>query len=147
MIWLQQFYGLIFDFSLPEPSQPIFFGTLLAYCRRTYPDYMGEWFEAYFYAAAVVITSLANVILMHPYLLSQLHMGMKMRVAMCSMIYRKALRLSRTALGGTTAGQVVNLLSNDVGRLDLAIIFIHFLWVGPVETIVVTYLMYLEVKE
>lgn len=119
---------------------------MLAYCRRTYPDYVGEWFEAYFYATAVVLTSLLNVVLMHPYLLSQLHMGMKMRVAMCSMIYRKALRLSRTALGGTTAGQVVNLLSNDVGRLDLAIIFIHFLWVGPLETVIVTYLMYLEVK-
>lgn len=83
---------------------------------------------------------------MHPYLLSQLHLGMKMRVAMCSMIYRKALRLSKNALGETTAGQVVNLLSNDVGRLDLAIIFIHFLWVGPLETIAVTYLMYLEVS-
>lgn len=118
---------------------------MLTYIRETYPDYVSPWFEAYFYASAVIITSLANVVMMHPYLLSQLHMGMKMRVAMCSMIYRKSLRLSRTALGSTTAGQVVNLLSNDVGRLDLAIIFIHFLWVGPVETILVTYLMYLEI--
>lgn len=102
-------------------------------------------FEAYFYATAVVLASFINVCLMHPFLLSQLHLGMKMRVAMCSMIYRKSLRLSKTALGETTVGQVVNLLSNDVGRLDVAIIFIHFLWVGPLETIIVTYLMYLEV--
>lgn len=119
---------------------------MINYCREWYPDIFGEMFEAYFYASAVVFTSALNVVLMHPYLLSQLHLGMKMRVAMCSMIYRKALRLSKTALGETTAGQVVNLLSNDVGRLDLAIIFIHFLWIGPLETLAVTYMMYLEVR-
>lgn len=78
-------------------------------------------------------------------MLTQLHLGMKMRVAMCSIIYRKALRLSKNALGNTTAGQVVNLMSNDVGRLDLSILFVHYLWVGPLETLLLTYLMWREV--
>jgi len=69
-----------------------------------------------------------------------------MRVGLCSMIYRKALRLSQSALGDTTAGHVVNLMSNDVGRLDLATIFVHYLWVGPLETLFITYLMYREVR-
>lgn len=84
---------------------------------------------------------------MHPFVLGQLHCGMKIRVAVCSMIYRKALKLSKNALGDTTAGQVVNLISNDVARLDLCIMFVHYLWVGPLETIVITYLMYREVSE
>lgn len=131
---------------MPEQTQPIFFGAIIVFIKENFPDYTPEYFEAYFYAGAVILTSALNVVLMHPFLLSQLHMGMKLRVSMCSMIYRKALRLSKNALGETTAGQVVNLLSNDVGRLDLSIIFIHFLWVGPLETIAVTYLMYLEVS-
>lgn len=113
--------------------------------RTNYPEHFGEMFEAYFYATAVVLASAFNVMLMHPYLLSQMHLGMKMRVALCSMIYRKSLRLSKNALGETTVGQIVNLLSNDVGRLDIAIIFLHFLWVGPIETIAVSYLMYSKV--
>lgn len=127
-------------------SKPIFFGMIFDTMRERYPDVFGDMFEAYFYATAVVLASAFNVMLMHPYLLSQMHLGMKMRVAMCSMIYRKSLRLSKNALGETTVGQVVNLLSNDVGRLDIAIIFLHFLWVGPIETIAVTYLMYLKVS-
>lgn len=100
---------------------------------------------AYVYAGAVVLCSALTVLSMHTFMLSQLHVGMKIRLAMCSMIYRKALRLSKNALGDTTVGQVVNLLSNDVGRLDLAVLFIHYLWVGPLETVVVTYLMSREV--
>lgn len=78
-------------------------------------------------------------------MLTNLHLGMKMRVSACSMIYRKALRLSKTSLIDTTAGQVVNLLSNDVGRLDLAILFVHYLWLGPLTTVLITYLMYREI--
>ena len=50
-----------------------------------------------------------------------------------------------TALGETTAGQIVNLMSNDVNRFDVAVIFLHYLWIGPIETLVVTYLMWMEV--
>ncbi|KAJ8974857.1 hypothetical protein NQ317_001955 [Molorchus minor] len=64
-----------------------------------------------------------------------LHLGMKIRVACCSLIYESQ----------TTAGQVVNLLSNDVNRFDVAVLFAHQLWIGPIETIICTYLMYLQV--
>jgi ATP-binding cassette subfamily C (CFTR/MRP) protein 4 len=50
-----------------------------------------------------------------------------------------------TALGETTVGQVVNLMSNDVNRFDVAVIFLHYMWIGPIETFVVTYFMWMEV--
>ncbi|KAK7866057.1 hypothetical protein R5R35_013557 [Gryllus longicercus] len=97
------------------------------------------------YAAGVVLCSVVDVCVTHPYFMGLSHMGMKMRVGSCSLLYRKALRLSKTALGDTTAGQVVNLLANDVARFDLALNFLHHLWVGPVGTVLVTYIMYCEV--
>lgn len=101
--------------------------------------------EAYLYAGGIILSSLTAVMFQHPYLFSVQHLGLKLRVACCSLIYRKSLRLSKTALGQTTVGQVVNLLSNDVGRFDLSLKFIHHMWVGPVQTMIVTYLMYTEV--
>jgi ATP-binding cassette, subfamily C (CFTR/MRP), member 4 len=45
----------------------------------------------------------------------------------------------------TTSGQVVNLLSNDVNRFDIAPMFTHMLWIGPLQTIICTVLMWPEV--
>lgn len=131
---------LILELGL-RALQPIFLLGLIAYYSKGEENIN----TAYIYAAGIILCSALNVIIMHPYMLGTMHVGMKIRVAMCSMIYRKALRLSRTALGETTAGQVVNLISNDVGRLDLAMIFVHYLWIGPIETIFITYLMTMEI--
>jgi len=47
-------------------------------------------------------------------------------------------------MGQTTSGQVVNLLSNDVNRFDIAPMFVHILWIGPFQTLLCTILMYLD---
>jgi len=99
-------------------------------------------FYAYYCAIGVILCSAVNVFVVHPYMMGILHMGMKIRVACCSLIYRKMLKMTRTALGETTIGQAVNLLSNDVNRFDVSIIFLHYLWLGPLETIIITYVMY-----
>lgn len=53
--------------------------------------------------------------------------------------------MSQTALGETTVGQVINLISNDVGRFDIAANSIHYVWIGPLLTIVVIYLLWHEI--
>lgn len=67
---------------------------------------------------------------------------MKMRIASCSLIYRKSLRLSKSALAETTVGQMVNLISNDVSRFDFSTMFLHQLAMGPLEIIVGMVLVY-----
>lgn len=124
--------------------QPVFLGMLVQYYTPGQSSVTKD--EAYWYAGGVVLCSALNVFFVHPYMMAILHMGMKFRVACCSLIYRKSLRLSKTALGETTVGQVVNLLSNDVNRFDVAVIFLHYLWIGPLSTVLITYLMWLEIS-
>ncbi|KAF5283712.1 hypothetical protein FQR65_LT13747 [Abscondita terminalis] len=139
------FYGLILMLTelCFRVTQPILLGELVAYYMNDYEHLTQR--DLYLYAAGVVGCSLVIVLITHPYMMGILHVGMKMRVACCSLIYRKALKLSKSSLGQTTVGQIVNLLSNDVNRFDVAVLFAHQLWVGPLETFVVTYFMYEEV--
>lgn len=50
--------------------------------------------------------------------------------------------MSQVSLGDVAGGKLVNLLSNDVARFDYAFMFMHYLWVVPVQVAVVLYFLW-----
>ncbi|KAH0544123.1 probable multidrug resistance-associated protein lethal(2)03659 [Cotesia glomerata] len=143
------FSGQIALYAIPNMIMELGIRTVqpiaLAYLIRYFTKSEMSKSEAFLYAGGVIFCSASYIFIVHPYMLAVFHIGMKIRIACCSLIYRKSLKLSRSALEETTVGQAVNLLSNDVNRFDSAAIFLHDLWVSPLVTIVVTYMMYQEV--
>ncbi|KAM9674934.1 ATP-binding cassette sub-family C member 4-like isoform 2-T3 [Dama dama] len=125
--------------------QPIFLGKMISYVEDYDPTDSAALHEAYGYAAGLSACVLVWAVLHHLYFYHIQRVGMRLRVAMCHMIYRKALRLSSSAMGKTTTGQIVNLLSNDVNRFDQVATFLHYLWVGPLQAIAVTALLWMEI--
>ncbi|XP_044782845.2 ATP-binding cassette sub-family C member 4 [Bubalus bubalis] len=125
--------------------QPIFLGKMINYVENYDPYDSAALHEAYGYAAGLSACVLLWAILHHLYFYHMQHVGMRLRVAVCHMIYRKALRLSSPAMGKTTTGQIVNLLSNDVNRFDQVTMFLHYLWVGPLQAVAVTALLWMEI--
>ncbi|KRT80296.1 ABC transporter ATP-binding protein, partial [Oryctes borbonicus] len=121
--------------------QPYMLGNLLEYFK---PNSEMSKSEALYYAGAVVGLNALSAVFINQYIVEAFHYGMKVRAACCAIIYRKALKLSNTALGQTASGQVVNLLSNDVSRFDIVSIFIHHMWLAPTSALIVTYLLYRE---
>ncbi|NXM55939.1 MRP4 protein, partial [Illadopsis cleaveri] len=125
--------------------QPIFLGKIINFFEK-YDSADGvDWNRAYGYAGALSVCTLILATMHHLYFYHVQRAGMKLRVAMCHMIYRKALRLSNVAMAKTTTGQIVNLLSNDVNKFDQVTIFLHFLWAGPLQAIAVTVLLWMEI--
>jgi ATP-binding cassette subfamily C (CFTR/MRP) protein 4 len=98
----------------------------------------------YFYicGASICLLGIIYVFLYHPYFFKMRRKGMQLRIACCNLVYRKALRLSRRALGRTTVGQMVNLLSNDVNRFDNSLVHIPFIVTAPIQTIVTIAYLY-----
>ncbi|XP_025056140.1 multidrug resistance-associated protein 4 isoform X2 [Alligator sinensis] len=125
--------------------QPIFLGKIINYFENFDPLDTVALNFAYGYTAALSVCTLILAIMHHLYFYHVQRAGMKLRVAMCHMIYQKALRLSNSAMAKTTTGQIVNLLSNDVNKFDQVTIFLHFLWAGPLQAIAVTALRWIEI--
>ncbi|XP_045127905.1 ATP-binding cassette sub-family C member 4-like isoform X2 [Portunus trituberculatus] len=123
-------------------GQPLCLGYLIRY-------FNGEegytFIDGWIYSTGVVMGSLLYIFTHHPYFFGVQHGGMTLRISSCSLIYRKALRLSKAALGKTTTGQMVNLLSNDVNRFDTSAIFLHYIWIGPLQTLIVLGILWNEI--
>ncbi|XP_013167071.1 PREDICTED: probable multidrug resistance-associated protein lethal(2)03659 [Papilio xuthus] len=149
LIRLQQplFLGLLLRYY--SPAQDLYNSTVdSTYFSRLFSYYDKEsgvlWGEAVFFAFGVVFCSTANVMVAHPFMMGVTHLGMKMRVGVCSLIYRKSLKVSLQSMSENSAGLVVNLMANDVNRFDTGPSFIHYLWIGPVETMLMTVYLYRE---
>ncbi|XP_037709040.1 probable multidrug resistance-associated protein lethal(2)03659 [Drosophila subpulchrella] len=124
-----------------ESFKPILLVKLISYFgHRSESVDMGSY-----YACALIISNALSVIIIVPAMFTVQLVFFKIRVALSSLVYRKALRLSKRALGNTMSGHVINLISNDLSRLDNNALCIHYLWVGPLQTALVTYMMYQEI--
>uniref|UniRef100_A0A3P8TH99 Multidrug resistance-associated protein 4 n=1 Tax=Amphiprion percula TaxID=161767 RepID=A0A3P8TH99_AMPPE len=138
-------YALAGLFEAIKVIQPLLLGKIILYFENDHPDDQRSLYMAYGYAAAMSISTFALAILQHLYFYHVQRTGMKIRVAMCHMIYRKALGLNCESMGRTTTGQIVNLLSNDVNRFDEVTANLHYLWVGPLQAVVIIVLLWEEI--
>ncbi|KAJ9591422.1 hypothetical protein L9F63_002028, partial [Diploptera punctata] len=138
------FYGCLIALSelLFKVTQPLFMGGLIRYFS---PASNMSIETAFLYVGGIVMCSVGNVLSRQSYMMAMFHIGMKMRVGVCSLVYRKALKLSMAAMRQTTVGQSVNLMSNDVNRFDNSVHLFVYLWYGPLQTLVMLYLMWLEI--
>ncbi|XP_020772820.1 ATP-binding cassette sub-family C member 4-like isoform X1 [Boleophthalmus pectinirostris] len=142
-------YAVLGFFTLVEEVikvvQPVFLGKIIQYFESYDPENTAAFHSALCFAAGLSVCSIGLALIHHLYFYYVQRTGMKIRVAMCHMIYKKALCLSSAAMGKTTTGQIVNLLSNDVNRFDEVTIFLHFLWVGPLQAAAVVGLLWAEI--
>lgn len=98
--------------------------------------------NAHIYNFLMNFLSITTSLMLNHLQLSQGRVGMRIRIASCSLLYRKILKLDRTGLAKTEPGQVINLMSNDVNRFDLVVLFLNYIWVMPIVVPVVSYLVW-----
>uniref|UniRef100_A0AAQ4NUK3 Multidrug resistance-associated protein 4 n=1 Tax=Gasterosteus aculeatus aculeatus TaxID=481459 RepID=A0AAQ4NUK3_GASAC len=131
----------IFIEEVIKVIQPVLLGKIIEFFENNQASSTAAVFEAYSFALGISLATISLSVLHHLYFYHVQRAGMKIRVAMCHMIYRKALCLNSKALAKTTTGQIVNLLSNDVNKFDELTLYLHFLWIGPVQAATVTLLL------
>ncbi|XP_049301233.1 uncharacterized protein LOC125774907 [Anopheles funestus] len=140
------FWGLMFSAfeTANRVAQPLLLGELVSYFTPN-QDTISEQ-DAYLYAIGVIACSLLSVISFHPFIFYIFQLGMKFRIGASCLIYNKVLKLSKSTMAGDGLnGKIINLLSNDVGKFDIALCFVHDLWKGPMEAILLGYFIYCQI--
>ncbi|XP_071838678.1 ATP-binding cassette sub-family C member 4-like isoform X3 [Apostichopus japonicus] len=111
-------------------AQPILLAVLVQYFGDT-PSITQQ--QAYLCAAGIGFCSIMLLTMHHFSWFVFSRTGMHMRISVTALVYKKSLNLSNAAFQQTTVGQIVNLLSNDVNRFDRVTLFMHYLWIAPIQ--------------
>lgn len=68
--------------------------------------------------------------------------GIKVRTAITSLVYRKALKLGPGGVSEVTIGKIVTLITRDVYSFEKALMFINDIWISGIEIFLISYLIY-----
>ncbi|XP_015109439.1 multidrug resistance-associated protein 4 [Diachasma alloeum] len=134
---------LLFSVVVLRSVQPMFQSLVISYFGTNTGGPTRD--EALLWALGLVLTTVGVTFITHHTNLTTQRIGMQVRVACSSLIYRKSLRLSKASLNKTTPGQVVNILSNDVSRFDMLPVFLPHLIIMPIQIIVIGAIMWTRI--
>ncbi|XP_072376851.1 ATP-binding cassette subfamily C member 4-like isoform X2 [Diabrotica undecimpunctata] len=101
--------------------------------------------DAYYYLAIVLFFNYMVTIIYDNMIVYFVIIGIQIRTAFSSFLYRKALKLSPTALAEISVGNIVTLITKDVQTFEKGIWTINHAWIGIVHCSVVTYLLYCRI--
>nr|Q07E42.1 RecName: Full=Cystic fibrosis transmembrane conductance regulator; Short=CFTR; AltName: Full=ATP-binding cassette sub-family C member 7; AltName: Full=Channel conductance-controlling ATPase; AltName: Full=cAMP-dependent chloride channel [Dasypus novemcinctus]ABI93634.1 cystic fibrosis transmembrane conductance regulator, ATP-binding cassette (sub-family C, member 7) [Dasypus novemcinctus] len=129
--WRFTFYGIILYLGeVTKAVQPLLLGRIIASYD---PDNKVERSIAIYLAVGLCLLFVVRTLLLHPAIFGLHHIGMQMRIAMFSLIYKKTLKLSSRVLDKISIGQLVSLLSNNLNKFDEGLALAHFVWIAPLQ--------------
>ncbi|XP_020934179.1 cystic fibrosis transmembrane conductance regulator isoform X1 [Sus scrofa] len=125
------FYGIILYLGeVTKAVQPLLLGRIIASYD---PDNKAERSIAIYLGVGLCLLFIVRTLLLHPAIFGLHHIGMQMRIAMFSLIYKKTLKLSSRVLDKISIGQLVSLLSNNLNKFDEGLALAHFVWIAPLQ--------------
>lgn len=91
--------------------------------------------KGFYIAFAMFAVGFTQTSVLHQYFLNTYNSGMNLKSALTSIIYQKSLVLSNEASNTASTGDIVNLMSVDVQKLQDLTQWIHLAWSGPLQIV------------
>ncbi|KAM3869815.1 cystic fibrosis transmembrane conductance regulator [Diretmus argenteus] len=127
------FYGiLLYLGEASKTVQPQLLGRIIASFD---PFHAPERAQGYYLALGLCLLFTARFLLLQPAIFGLHHLGMQIRIALFSLIYKKTLKLSSRVLDKISTGQLVSLMSAHLNKLDESLGLAHFVWITPLQCI------------
>ncbi|XP_064175318.1 cystic fibrosis transmembrane conductance regulator-like [Anguilla rostrata] len=131
--WPFAFYGVLLYFGEASKTvQPQLLGRIIASFD---PFHAPERSQGFYLALGLCLLFTARFLLLQPAIFGLHHLGMQIRIALFSLIYKKTLKLSSRVLDNISTGQLVSLMSAHLNKLDESLGLAHFVWITPLQCI------------
>ena len=132
---------ILFPYIGARVAQPLFLKEIvLSITDPNINSYVG-----YLYAVGLGLSVLIQALIHHQFFFRTTRVGIHVRIALSSLIYKRLLSLPTRSIMKTTTGQVINLISNDVSKFEDLSVNIHHIWSGPFEAAIVFGIIWNEI--
>ena len=122
-------------------SGPLLLNAIIRYISTpSWPTYYGFLITLGFFLCGV-----SQTIFVQYYFFIVIRVGMRIRSALVTTIYRKAFLISSKSRQLFTTGEIVNNMSIDTNRLRDVTTYLHMIWSAPLQISVSLYLLWLQV--
>ncbi|KAI9148595.1 ATP-binding cassette glutathione S-conjugate transporter ycf1 [Blastocladiella emersonii ATCC 22665] len=95
-------------------------------------------------AVGMLLTAFAQSMFINQYFQLCMVLGMRIRTALSSAIYHKALKLSLSAKGTHSTGQLTTYMSVDAQKLNDLCTYLHIVWSGPFQIALALYFLWAQ---
>lgn len=116
---------------------PLILDLLINFAASDLPLWRG-----FLYAGVMLVVAITNLVLIGQSSHIAYWTGMRIRSALISAIYRKALKLSSGTKRNYTLGEIVNLMAVDVQRMVDATVLFNIAWTTPIQFSIALYLLW-----
>lgn len=96
-------------------------------------DKEAEDWKGIFYAVLLFLVASIQTLFLAQYFNRMMFVGLRIRTALVSAIYRKALIMSNSARKESTVGEIVNLMAVDAQRFMDLTAYINMIWSAPLQ--------------
>lgn len=137
-------WKLIYDATIF--ISPFLLQCLIKYTEALKPDhenseFIQDW-KGYVLAVGFFVTILIQSIMFHQQSYWTMTLGLRVRAALVSAVYRKALKLTSAARKESATGEIVNLMAIDTAHIQSSINFLWAVWSTPLQIGLSLYFLY-----
>lgn len=118
--------------------QPVMLNLVISFVQDTNAPYSRGFLIVLGMFSVAVFQTLA----VNTYFFGVFRVGMQIRAAVVSAVYRKSVRLSNAARMGSSVGEIVNHQSIDASRFQNLMPYLHMAWSAPFQIIICMYMLW-----
>eukprot|EP01117_Protostelium_nocturnum_P001793 TRINITY_DN1224_c0_g1_i1.p1 TRINITY_DN1224_c0_g1~~TRINITY_DN1224_c0_g1_i1.p1 ORF type:complete len:1080 (+),score=410.48 TRINITY_DN1224_c0_g1_i1:135-3242(+) len=130
--------------DISQFAGPILLGMIVSFIAENRGDGNDEkqTYHGLLYVGALSGSMILTSFFQNQYFYQCYNVGMQIRTATTSIVYKKAFDLSNKARGESTIGEMVNLQSIDAQKFQELIPFLHMIWSAPFQIFGSLFLLY-----